>query len=42
DKDPDELAHFVIAVLSGMRVAQRGGADRGALEAIARTALDAL
>lgn len=42
DKDPDDLAHFVIAVLGGMRVAQRGGADRGALEAIARTALDAL
>ncbi|GHF10024.1 TetR family transcriptional regulator [Streptomyces fumanus] len=36
------LARFVNAVIGGMRVASRGGADRAALEAIAATALDAL
>ncbi|TMR91171.1 TetR/AcrR family transcriptional regulator [Nonomuraea basaltis] len=40
-KDPLALAHFVFAAVSGLRVAARGGADRAALEAIARTALDA-
>ncbi|MER7501654.1 TetR/AcrR family transcriptional regulator [Nonomuraea pusilla] len=42
DRDPVALAHFVIATVSGMRVARRGGADREALEAIASTALTAL
>ncbi|GAA4149314.1 TetR/AcrR family transcriptional regulator [Actinomadura keratinilytica] len=41
-KDPAALAHFVIAAISGMRVAARGGAGRDVLEAVARTALDAL
>jgi TetR/AcrR family transcriptional repressor of nem operon len=40
-KDPLALAHFVVATVSGMRVAARGGAGRAALEAIATTALDA-
>ncbi|WP_067690562.1 TetR/AcrR family transcriptional regulator [Nocardia jejuensis] len=35
------LAHFVIATISGMQVAARGGADRVTLEAIATTALGA-
>ncbi|MGN9844728.1 TetR/AcrR family transcriptional regulator [Nonomuraea sp. H19] len=39
-KDPLALAHFVFATVSGLRVAARGGHDRAALEAIARTALD--
>lgn len=38
----DELAHFVIATISGLRVAARGGADRDTREAVARAALDAL
>ncbi|WP_159850678.1 TetR/AcrR family transcriptional regulator [Nocardia sp. CY41] len=42
DKDSRALAHFVIATISGMRVAARGGADRETLAAIATTALDAL
>ncbi|MGK8524604.1 TetR/AcrR family transcriptional regulator [Nocardia asteroides] len=42
DKEPTALAHFVIATISGMRVAARGGADRETLAAIATTALDAL
>ncbi|MEU7898643.1 TetR/AcrR family transcriptional regulator [Nonomuraea sp. NPDC049152] len=42
DKDPAELAHFLIAVIGGMRVAVRGGAGRSVLESIARNALDAL
>lgn len=41
DRDPDALAHFLMATIGGMRVAARGGADRAALEAIARTALQA-
>ncbi|MFD1932272.1 MULTISPECIES: TetR/AcrR family transcriptional regulator [Nonomuraea] len=42
DKDPVELAHFLIAAISGMRVAVRGGADRSVLESIARNVLDAI
>ncbi|MFJ4090754.1 TetR/AcrR family transcriptional regulator [Kitasatospora sp. NPDC089913] len=39
---PEELARFVNAVIGGMRVAAKGGADRAAVEAVAATALDAL
>ncbi|MFC4113619.1 TetR/AcrR family transcriptional regulator [Nonomuraea zeae] len=39
EQDPQALAHFVVATVSGLRVAARGGADRPALESIARTAL---
>ncbi|MEK2489163.1 helix-turn-helix domain-containing protein [Kitasatospora purpeofusca] len=39
---PEELARFVNAVIGGMRVAAKGGADRVAVEAVAATALDAL
>ncbi|WP_345560178.1 TetR/AcrR family transcriptional regulator [Nonomuraea rosea] len=38
-QDPQTLAHFVFATVSGLRVAARGGHDRTALESIARTAL---
>ncbi|WP_069167075.1 TetR/AcrR family transcriptional regulator [Nocardia altamirensis] len=41
-KDAQALAHFMIATISGMRVAARGGAERATLEAIASTALAAL
>ncbi|RJO69174.1 TetR/AcrR family transcriptional regulator [Nocardia panacis] len=41
-RDARDLAHFVVATISGMRVAARGGADRAALTAIAETALDCL
>ncbi|MEV6977934.1 TetR/AcrR family transcriptional regulator [Kitasatospora sp. NPDC093806] len=41
-RTPDELARFLNAVIGGMRVAAKGGADRPAVEAIAATALDAL
>ncbi|MFI7698819.1 TetR/AcrR family transcriptional regulator [Nonomuraea sp. NPDC049480] len=41
DKDPSSLARFVVATVSGLRVMGRGGADRAALESVARTALDA-
>ncbi|MEU9558351.1 TetR/AcrR family transcriptional regulator [Streptomyces fumanus] len=41
-REAGALARFVNAVIGGMRVASRGGADRAALEAIAATALDAL
>jgi TetR/AcrR family transcriptional regulator, transcriptional repressor for nem operon len=41
DQDPRDLAHFVIATVSGMRIAARAGADRETLEAIATTALRA-
>ncbi|MGY0022066.1 TetR/AcrR family transcriptional regulator [Streptomyces sp. cg35] len=37
-----ELAHFLNAVIGGMRVSGQGGADRAALESTARIALDAL
>ncbi|WP_225729402.1 MULTISPECIES: TetR/AcrR family transcriptional regulator [unclassified Nocardia] len=37
-----DLAHFVIATISGLRVAARGGADRKTLAAIADTALRCL
>ncbi|MCM6777038.1 TetR/AcrR family transcriptional regulator [Nocardia sp. CDC159] len=37
-----ELAHFVVATISGLRVAARGGADRKTLAAIANIALDRL
>ncbi|MFC9972643.1 TetR/AcrR family transcriptional regulator [Spirillospora sp. NPDC127200] len=42
DKDPDRLAHFVIAAIGGMQVAASAGADRATLEMIADTALTAL
>ncbi|WP_343954555.1 TetR/AcrR family transcriptional regulator [Nonomuraea longicatena] len=42
DQDPNALAAFVIGVISGMRVAERGGADRVTLESIATTALRAI
>ncbi|WP_052848632.1 TetR/AcrR family transcriptional regulator [Streptomyces avicenniae] len=41
-RDPDALARYLVAVISGIRVAAQGGADRAALEDIAATALDAL
>jgi TetR/AcrR family transcriptional repressor of nem operon len=41
-RDPEALAQFVAATVSGMRVAARAGADRAALTAIADTALAAL
>ncbi|TDC03212.1 TetR/AcrR family transcriptional regulator [Nonomuraea longispora] len=41
EKDALALAHFVVATVSGMRVAARGGAGRETLASIARTALDA-
>jgi len=41
-KDTRTLAHFVMATMSGMCVAARGGADRTVLEQIATTALDAI
>ncbi|MFI5778368.1 TetR/AcrR family transcriptional regulator [Nocardia sp. NPDC051570] len=37
-----ELANFVTATVTGMRVAARGGADRAMLESIATVALDSL
>jgi TetR/AcrR family transcriptional regulator, transcriptional repressor for nem operon len=37
--DPDALAHFVMATISGMRVMARGGTDKTALASIADTAL---
>ncbi|MFE7190022.1 TetR/AcrR family transcriptional regulator [Kitasatospora sp. NPDC057541] len=37
-----ELARFVNAMIAGMRVAAKGGADRAAVEAVAATAMDAL
>jgi AcrR family transcriptional regulator len=42
DKDPETLAQFVIATITGMRVMARAGAERGTLEAVATTALTAL
>ncbi|AEW97800.1 MULTISPECIES: TetR/AcrR family transcriptional regulator [Streptomycetaceae] len=41
-KSPRDLAHFVVATVSGMRVLARGGAPREALEGAAATALAAL
>ncbi|MEU4228827.1 TetR/AcrR family transcriptional regulator [Nonomuraea sp. NPDC026600] len=41
-KDPVALAQFVVAAISGMRVMARGGADRAALEAVAKITLDAI
>ncbi|NEW41541.1 TetR/AcrR family transcriptional regulator [Nocardia cyriacigeorgica] len=41
-KDARALALFVIATISGIQVAARGGADRDERAAIATTALDAL
>ncbi|TDE28203.1 TetR/AcrR family transcriptional regulator [Nonomuraea mesophila] len=40
-KDALALAHFLVATVSGMRVAARGGAGRETLASIARTAMDA-
>ncbi|QXJ24502.1 TetR/AcrR family transcriptional regulator [Actinomadura graeca] len=41
-KDARALAHFVVATVSGMRVAARGGADRATLSGIAETAMSAI
>ncbi|TQM26038.1 TetR/AcrR family transcriptional regulator [Nocardia bhagyanarayanae] len=41
-REANELAHFLIATISGIRVAARGGADRKTLSAIAETALACL
>jgi AcrR family transcriptional regulator len=41
-RDADSLAHFINAVIGGIRVSGQGGADRATLESIAATALDAL
>ncbi|MFI7693805.1 TetR/AcrR family transcriptional regulator [Nonomuraea sp. NPDC049655] len=41
DKDALALAHFVVATVSGLRVAARGGAGRAVLASIATTALTA-
>ncbi|MGW6024088.1 TetR/AcrR family transcriptional regulator [Streptomyces sp. NPDC055099] len=41
-RDAGDLAHFLNAVIGGMRVSAQGGVDRAALTAIAETALDAL
>ncbi|MGI5127406.1 TetR/AcrR family transcriptional regulator [Pseudonocardia sp. CA-107938] len=41
-RDPEALARFVGATISGMRVAARAGTDRAALAAIADTAIAAL
>ncbi|WP_346040257.1 TetR/AcrR family transcriptional regulator [Actinomadura chokoriensis] len=38
-KDAEALAHFVIATVSGIQVAARGGADRATLQSIADTAM---
>jgi AcrR family transcriptional regulator len=38
-KDAESLAHFVIATVSGIQVAARGGADRATLQRIADTAM---
>jgi hypothetical protein len=40
--DPEALAHFVMATISGMRVMARGGADQATLTSIADTALTAI
>jgi hypothetical protein len=40
--DPEALAHFVMAAISGMRVMARGGTDQAALVAVAETALTAI
>ncbi|MGI5167466.1 TetR/AcrR family transcriptional regulator [Spirillospora sp. CA-253888] len=42
DKEPERLAHFVIAAIGGMQVAASAGADRATLQMIADTALTAL
>ncbi|MEV4563671.1 TetR/AcrR family transcriptional regulator [Nonomuraea sp. NPDC049419] len=39
EHDPLALARFVAATVNGLRVAERGGADRAALESIANVAL---
>lgn len=40
--DARELAQFIVATISGIRVAARGGADRATLTAIAETAMRCL
>ncbi|MBF6135288.1 TetR/AcrR family transcriptional regulator [Nocardia otitidiscaviarum] len=42
DRDPRDLARFIVTTIGGMRVAARGGADRAALAAIAEVALGCL
>ncbi|MCX4096451.1 TetR/AcrR family transcriptional regulator [Nocardia sp. alder85J] len=42
ERDPADLAQFVVATIGGMQVAARGGADRATLAAIAEVALAAL
>ncbi|MFI6922942.1 TetR/AcrR family transcriptional regulator [Nonomuraea spiralis] len=41
DKDAQALAHFVVATVSGISVAARGGTGRAILESIAKTAMTA-
>lgn len=41
-RDPDALAHYLIAVIGGIRVSGQAGADRPTLQSIADAALDAL
>jgi AcrR family transcriptional regulator len=41
-RDAGALAHFMVAAVSGMRVAARGGADEPTLRAIADTAMAAI
>ncbi|WP_353682921.1 hypothetical protein [Mesorhizobium sp.] len=42
DGDPGEIADFLVACIAGIRVAACGGADRKALNSLARHALRAL
>ncbi|WP_067477126.1 TetR/AcrR family transcriptional regulator [Actinomadura hibisca] len=42
DKDPGQLAHFVITTISGMQVSASAGADRATLRQVAGAALGAL
>ncbi|SHF68136.1 transcriptional regulator, TetR family [Streptoalloteichus hindustanus] len=42
DRDPRQLAHFVISSITGLVVLARSGADRSALEAVATSVLAAL
>ncbi|MEV5568520.1 TetR/AcrR family transcriptional regulator [Spirillospora sp. NPDC052269] len=42
DRDADALAHYILAQVSGLRIAARYGAGRAALEGVAATSLAAL
>ncbi|MBT2208605.1 TetR/AcrR family transcriptional regulator [Actinomadura sp. NEAU-AAG7] len=41
-RDPAALTHYIVAIVSGMRVAASGGADHETLVSIAETAMTAL